>query len=94
MGALLADGSYYLLGFSVWWCVAAAVRAWLAALALWLRVGQEPDEHRTALEAPAWWQGPQAQRAAFWLALLVLLASADSSFINGSIISADDGFVL
>jgi NAD(P)-dependent dehydrogenase (short-subunit alcohol dehydrogenase family) len=27
-------------------------------------------------------------------ALLVLLASADSSFINGSIISADDGFAL
>ena len=40
-GALLADGSYYLLGFSVWWCVAAAVRAWLAGLARWLRVGRD-----------------------------------------------------
>jgi NAD(P)-dependent dehydrogenase (short-subunit alcohol dehydrogenase family) len=27
-------------------------------------------------------------------ALLVLLASAESSFINGAIISADDGFAL
>ena len=27
-GAWLADGSYFALGFSVWWGVAAAIRAW------------------------------------------------------------------
>jgi S-DNA-T family DNA segregation ATPase FtsK/SpoIIIE len=36
-GAWLADASYYLFGFSVWWCFAAAARAWLAALARALR---------------------------------------------------------
>ncbi|MDP3520982.1 MAG: DNA translocase FtsK 4TM domain-containing protein, partial [Hydrogenophaga sp.] len=75
LGALLSDGSYYLLGFSVWWCVAAAVRAWLAGLARWLRV--ERDEPvPPPLDDPAWWQRPQMQRVAFWLALLVLLAAS------------------
>ena len=37
LGAWVADVSYYLLGFSVWWCVLAASRTWLAALARWLR---------------------------------------------------------
>jgi S-DNA-T family DNA segregation ATPase FtsK/SpoIIIE len=75
LGALLSDGSYYLLGFSVWWCVAAAVRAWLAGLARWLRV--ERDETAPApMDGPAWWQRPQLQRVAFWLALLVLLAAS------------------
>src|SRR4051812_25514146 len=32
LGAWLADGSYFLLGFSVWWCLAAAARAWLSTL--------------------------------------------------------------
>ncbi len=35
LGAWLADGSYFALGFSVWWGVVAAVYAWLAALARW-----------------------------------------------------------
>ena len=33
LGAWVADGSYFLFGFSVWWGFAAAVRAWLAGLA-------------------------------------------------------------
>ena len=37
LGAWLADASYFLLGFSVWWCFAAAVRAWLATPARWMR---------------------------------------------------------
>ena len=37
LGAWVADASYYLFGFSVWWCFAAAVRAWLARMATWLR---------------------------------------------------------
>ncbi len=39
LGAWLADLSYYLLGFSVWWVLAAGLRAWLATLAAWLRGG-------------------------------------------------------
>ena len=33
LGAVLADASYYLLGFSVWWCFLLGVRLWLATLA-------------------------------------------------------------
>ncbi|NDE42240.1 MAG: DNA translocase FtsK, partial [Betaproteobacteria bacterium] len=32
IGAGVADASYFLLGFSVWWCAAAALRLWLLAL--------------------------------------------------------------
>ena len=40
LGAWLADLSYFSLGFSVWWCFAAAVRAWMATLARWMRGAQ------------------------------------------------------
>lgn len=30
LGAWVADVSYFLLGFSVWWCVAVGVRVWLS----------------------------------------------------------------
>jgi DNA segregation ATPase FtsK/SpoIIIE, S-DNA-T family len=67
-GAWLADTSYFLFGYSAWWCVAAAVRAWMGLLALWMRGEAAP--------APAgrwaWLQG----RAGFWLALAVLLAAS------------------
>ena len=70
LGAWLADGSYFLLGFSVWWCVAVGLRLWLSGLARWLR-GRDP----AAVEAPE--QGPQgspmAQRLSFGLGLLLLL---------------------
>ncbi len=53
LGAWIADVSYYLLGYSVWWAVAAGVKAWLATLANWMR-GQEP------LPVPAPTHTPQA----------------------------------
>jgi S-DNA-T family DNA segregation ATPase FtsK/SpoIIIE len=66
VGAWLADGSYFLLGFSVWWCVFAALRAWVAALARWMRGGaQAPGA------APAW-----QRRALFWGGLALLLAAS------------------
>ena len=37
LGAWLADVSYFSLGFSVWWCVAAGWRVWLSLLASRLR---------------------------------------------------------
>ncbi|HEY8048304.1 MAG TPA: DNA translocase FtsK 4TM domain-containing protein [Ramlibacter sp.] len=64
LGAWVADASYFLLGFSVWWCVAAAVRAWLTTLSRWTR-GEE--KART---------GWTRTRVAFWVALAVLLAAS------------------
>ena len=66
LGAWLADASYFLFGFSVWWALAAGGRAWLSSLARWLR-GEpiSPDD------------ASNASRAKFWLSLaLLLLASA------------------
>ncbi|GHC94819.1 DNA translocase FtsK [Pseudorhodoferax aquiterrae] len=42
LGALVADLSYFGLGYSVWWCVAAGVRAWLTHLARWMRGARPP----------------------------------------------------
>ena len=39
LGAWLSDMGYFMLGFSVWWCLAAGLRAWLAGLARWMRSG-------------------------------------------------------
>jgi len=47
-GAWLADGSYFLLGYSVWWTLAVGVRAWLVSLAHWLRGEPLSDVEATA----------------------------------------------
>ena len=74
LGAWLADVSYFLLGLSVWWCFAAGVRAWLSALARWMR-GQELHSeaplHGTSLAARL-----TSSRAGFWLGLAVLLCAS------------------
>ena len=70
LGAWLADTSFYLLGFSVWWCFAAAVRAWLSTLAEWMR-GHEP-----APPAPSRLARWAASRTAFWVGLVVLLCAS------------------
>ena len=51
VGAWLADGSYFLLGLSVWWLVALAVKAWLLGLRRWLKGAELPvsDWRRPAL---------------------------------------------
>ena len=74
LGAWLADGSYFLLGFSVWWCVAAGVRAWLSALARWLRGRDDPMVRdlmpisvAARLAGQAW---------VFWVGLLLLLGAS------------------
>ena len=70
IGAWLADASYFLAGYSVWWCLAAGLRVWLSSLAGWLR-GGEP--------APAE-QPPRGRfnrsRLAFWFGLLLLLCAS------------------
>lgn len=65
-GAWLADGSYFALGFSVWWCVAAGVRAWLSSLARWMRGD----------EAAAGAASPLRRRALFWAGLVLLMCAS------------------
>ncbi len=73
-GAWLADASYFLLGISVWWCVLAGVRLWLASLAHWLR------GHELLVSQPAMPQrrGWHSSGAAFWFGLVLLLAASSS----------------
>ena len=79
LGAWLADGSYFALGFSVWWCVAASIRAWLSGLAQWLRGRElltsrsEPTASSTHLIARF-----AKSRAAFWFGLVLLLCASAS----------------
>jgi S-DNA-T family DNA segregation ATPase FtsK/SpoIIIE len=68
LGAWLADASYFLLGFSAWWCGAAALRTWLATLARWMR-DDEPPQPETG---PRWTRG----KAGFWIGLAVLLVAS------------------
>lgn len=64
LGAGLADASYFLLGFSAWWCFAAGVRAWLSTLARWMRGEPRPAG------------GFTRTRLAFWIGLAVLLCAS------------------
>jgi S-DNA-T family DNA segregation ATPase FtsK/SpoIIIE len=67
LGAWLADASYFLLGFSAWWCFAAAIRAWFATLARWMRGNPESAEDDGHFSRT---------RLAFWIALAVLLCAS------------------
>ena len=68
LGAWIADGSYFIFGFSVWWGVAAAARAWLSALANWMDGGAAPEATAGAR--------PSSHRALFWVGLALLLAAS------------------
>ncbi len=74
LGAWLADASYFLLGLSVWWCFAAGVRAWLSALARWMR-GQQPLS-RESKPGGTLAARLTSSRAGFWLGLAVLLCAS------------------
>jgi DNA segregation ATPase FtsK/SpoIIIE, S-DNA-T family len=74
LGAWLADASYFALGFSVWWCLAAGVRVWLSNLARWLRSRELIlPKQEVAPSLPARYL---PERLAFWLGLLLLLAAS------------------
>jgi S-DNA-T family DNA segregation ATPase FtsK/SpoIIIE len=64
LGAWVADMSYFLLGFSAWWCVAVAARVWLSLLANRLRGGVQVSTLR--------------QRWTFWCGLVLLLVASTS----------------
>jgi S-DNA-T family DNA segregation ATPase FtsK/SpoIIIE len=70
IGAWLADASYFLAGYSVWWCLAAGLRVWLSSLANWMRAGgqahsEEPPRGRF-----------NRSRLAFWFGLILLLCAS------------------
>lgn len=70
IGAWVADASYYLAGYSVWWCLAAGLRVWLSSLAGWLRGG---DPH--PVEQPPRGRFNRS-RLAFWFGLILLLCAS------------------
>ena len=82
LGAWLADISYFLFGFSVWWCFAAGVSAWLVGLARWLR-GQSATRVERAQQSLAD-RGQAAMipqkklgsRLVFWIGLAMLLCAS------------------
>ncbi len=74
LGAWLADASYFALGFSVWWCLAAGVRVWLSNLARWLRSRELILPKQEV--APSFPARYLPVRLAFWLGLLLLLAAS------------------
>ena len=71
LGAVLADASYYFLGFSVWWCVAALLRTWLSTLADWMRSDNTLPEVQQADSSPR-----LSPRIRFWIGLLLLVFSS------------------
>ena len=74
LGAWLADASYFLLGFSVWWVVAAGLRVWLSALAHRLRGHDDmPVPDAPALTVIGRWAHG---RSAFWLGLFLLISAS------------------
>jgi S-DNA-T family DNA segregation ATPase FtsK/SpoIIIE len=73
LGAWIADASYYLFGFSVWWLVAIGIRTWLSGLAAWLRHGAAPQAPLEDVTAPHPWL---TGRVAFWCGLVLLLGAS------------------
>jgi S-DNA-T family DNA segregation ATPase FtsK/SpoIIIE len=64
LGAWVADVSYFLMGFSAWWCIAVGVRVWLALLANRLR-GEAGIQS-------------MPRRAIFWVGLALLMYASTS----------------
>ncbi|WP_219210478.1 DNA translocase FtsK [Variovorax boronicumulans] len=71
IGAWVADGSYFLAGYSVWWCLAAGLRVWLSSLAGWLRGGEAGGG-----TPPAPLGRFNRSRLAFWFGLVLLLCAS------------------
>lgn len=68
LGAWLADSSYFVFGFSAWWCIAAGLGAWLGSLARWMR-SSRPSVPETLL---AVWR----RRLFFWCGLALMLSAS------------------
>ena len=68
LGAWLADLAYFSLGYSVWWCWLAGLRAWLVGFSRWLRSAGWGSAARHPFTPRALW--------VFWIGMAVLLASS------------------
>ena len=73
LGAWLADVAYVALGFSAWWCVAAAVRGWLGGVTRWMNGGQPAAAEKVDRSV---WSYLMSTRAAFWLGVLRVRAAS------------------
>jgi DNA segregation ATPase FtsK/SpoIIIE, S-DNA-T family len=76
LGAWLADGSYYMLGYSVWWCVLVGLRAWLASLASWLRGADAAATGANAVQQSHPTFLGLSPRTLFWLGCVALLVAS------------------
>jgi len=70
LGAWMADLAYFSLGYSIWWCWLAGMRAWLVGFSRWLRSSGWGSAGRHPLTPRALW--------VFWLGMWVLLASSSA----------------
>jgi len=66
LGAWFSDIAFVVFGYSAWWLVAIAARAWLSALARLLRHGEEHAGPRDK-RRPLW---------AFWVGVLLLMVAS------------------
>ncbi|HOE42534.1 MAG TPA: DNA translocase FtsK 4TM domain-containing protein [Rhodoferax sp.] len=74
VGAWLADGSYFLFGFSVWWFPLVGAHVWLTVLAQRLR-GQD-DPALLSVQPSSVLARFAASRLAFWLGLVMLISAS------------------
>ena len=68
-GAWLADLSYFTLGFSAWWCVAAGVWTWGKGVLRWLNGDAELPDAQRPLQ-------PMTRFVLFWIGLFLLLSAS------------------
>lgn len=66
LGAWFSDIAFVVFGYSAWWLVAIAARAWLSALARLLRHGEDPAAPRDK-RRPVW---------VLWVGVLLLMAAS------------------
>ena len=76
LGALLADGGYFLFGFSVWWLFLVGLRAWLRSLARWLRAEAAPDAAPAFTGRWAWLGAAPLQRLGYVGMLVALMVAS------------------
>ncbi|HWI09782.1 MAG TPA: DNA translocase FtsK 4TM domain-containing protein, partial [Burkholderiaceae bacterium] len=69
LGAWFSDLAYFVFGYSVWWAVAVALRAWLGGLARVLRTDRAAPAVPLHAPRPVW---------LFWVGLALLLAASAS----------------
>jgi S-DNA-T family DNA segregation ATPase FtsK/SpoIIIE len=70
-GALLADLNYLLFGFSAWWLLLAALRAWFAAVRRTL-LGESPRQP----EAAAGWLQRLLRQLGLWSGFIALMSAS------------------